>query len=405
MVRVYVARQPILDRNGKIFGYELLFRSGFTDRALISDGTSATARVLESLLSIFGLRSLLGRKKGFVNVDNSEEILKVLDLLPPEHIGFEILEDVVLSQDFLNVLYDIKGKGYLLALDDFEFREELIPYLSLVDFVKIDVLECNGEHLRRAVEKVRSDYDVKLIAEKVESYEMFRCCEDLGFEYFQGYFFQEPQIMTSKTIEPQYAALIRLYNMLSTGKDIKEIEAVFKKFSDLSLKLLQLINSAYYALRQPVKSIRHAILMLGYRNLLKWILLLMYSLDEEDMSSNPLFEEASIRGFFMERLADFLSQSKDEKEEAFMVGVLSLIDVLLGVPMEIVVEEMSLEKSIKDALLNRRGTLGDMLSIVEGVQRGKVDKIKGLQEKYGLSLSDMLHLQTEALRDYSNLEV
>jgi len=107
----------------------------------------------------------------------------------------------------------------------------------------------------------------------------------------------------------------------------------------------------------------------------------------------------------MERLADFLSQSKEEKEEAFMVGVLSLIDVLLGVPMETVVEEMSLERRIKDALLGRKGTLGDMLNIVESVQRGKMDKVSGLREKYGLNVSDILHLQTEALRDYSNLEV
>ncbi len=405
MVRVYLARQPILDRNGRIFGYELLFRSGFTDSALITDGSVATAKVIESLVSIFGIKALLNGKKGFVNVDSSEEILKILDILPPQHIGFEVLEHAVLGRDFYNTLLDMKLKGYLLALDDFDFKDELEPYLKIVDFVKIDVIENSGERLEEAVERLRSEFKVKLIAEKVENYETFKHCSSLGFEYFQGFFFQEPQIMTTKTIEPQYAALIRLYNMLSAGKEVKEIEGVFKKFSDLSLKLLQLINSAYYSLRQPVKSIRHAILMLGYRNLLKWILLLMYSIKEEDFTSDPLFEEASIRGFFMERLADWLSYGKDEKEEAFMVGVLSLIDVLLGVPMETVVNEMNLEKNIKEALLTRRGSLGEMLCIVENVQRGKVDKIRDLQEKHGLTTSDLLSIQTEALKDFASLEV
>lgn len=193
--------------------------------------------------------------------------------------------------------------------------------------------------------------------------------------------------------------------MLSMGKEIDEIESVFKKFSDMSIKLLQLVNSAYFAIRQPVKSIRHAILMLGYKNLLKWILLLMYSLNEDDISSSPLFEEASIRGFFMERLADMLSQGRDEKEEAFMVGVLSLMDVLLGVPMESVVDDLNLDQRVKDALLRRRGILGDMLTIVENVQRGQMAKIQDLQSKYGLTSSDLLHLQTEALKDYTNLDL
>jgi EAL and modified HD-GYP domain-containing signal transduction protein len=405
MVRVYVARQPILDRDGKIFAYELLFRTGFTDSALVTDGRVATARVIESLISIFGIKPLLNGKKGFINVDDSDEILKILDILPSKHIGFEVLEGAVLSENFYKTLVEIRSKGYTLALDDFSFRDELIPYLGIVDFVKIDVLEHDREELKEAVRKIREGFEVKLIAEKVENYEMFKFCSSLGFEFFQGFFFQEPQIMTTKTIEPQYAALIRLYNLLSTGKEIKEIEAIFKKFSDLSLKLLQLINSAYYSLRQPIKSIRHAILMLGYRNLLKWILLLMYSLKEDDFSSDPLFEEASIRGFFMERLADWLSRGKDEKEEAFMVGVLSLIDVLLGVPMEIVVSEMNLEKNIKDALLSRRGQLGEMLTMVESVQRGKMDSLKELSNKYSLTASDLLTIQTEALKDFASLEV
>ena len=405
MVRVYVARQPILDRNGKIFGYELLFRSGFTDKALISDGTSATARVVESLLNIFGFKALLGNKMGFVNVGTPEEILKIIDLLPPQQIGFEILEGVFFNSYFQETLSEIKEKGYTLALDDFKPGKEQNPHLEVVDFVKIDVIEFRGERLRDVVEGIKNSFNVKLIAEKVEDYEMFRFCEELGFEYFQGYFFQEPQIMTSRAIEPQHTALIRLYNMLSMGKEIDEIESVFKKFSDMSIKLLQLVNSAYFAIRQPVKSIRHAILMLGYKNLLKWILLLMYSLNEDDISSSPLFEEASIRGFFMERLADMLSQGRDEKEEAFMVGVLSLMDVLLGVPMESVVDDLNLDQRVKDALLRRRGILGDMLTIVENVQRGQMAKIQDLQSKYGLTSSDLLHLQTEALKDYTNLDL
>ena len=403
MVKIFIARQPIIDRDGRIFAYELLFRSGFVDRAEIEEGRVATVRVIESLISSFGLRTLLRDKKGFINIDETLDILSIVEVLPADRIGFEILETSALSEAFLNRVKGLKDLGYELSLDDFVFSEDLVPFLSVVDYVKIDVLEYDETTLAEAFRTAKG-FGVKTIAEKVETYDMFRICYELGFDYFQGYFFQKPQVVASRTIEPAYTALIRLYNLVSQEAEIKEIEKVFKKFSELSVKLLQLINSAYYSLRQPVRSIRHAILMLGYRNLLRWVLLLMYSMRQEDFSSDPLFEEASIRGFFMERIARRVFQDKEMADKAFITGVLSLVDVLLGVPREEAVELMRIEEDIKRALLNREGTLGDMLSIVEGVQRWKFRQIKKILKSYRLTPQEVLELQAQAMRDYASLE-
>ncbi len=407
MVKIYVARQPILDREGKIFAYELLFRSGFKNRADIgeNEGVRATAKVIESVVSSVSFSRIIRDKKGFINIDETSEILSIVELLPPERIGFEILETAVLSQDFLDTLTELKELGYELSLDDFIYSEEFIPYLKLVDYVKIDVLEHSLEDVERIIQEVR-DYDVRLIAEKVETYETFKVCRELGFHYFQGFFFQEPRVIVSKTVEPAYAALVHLYNMVSEEREIKDIEKVFKKSSELSVKLLQFINSAYYSLRQPVKSIRYAVLMLGYRNLLKWILLLMYSVRSEDFTSDPLFEEASVRGFFMERLANFLYGDKETSEQAFITGVLSLIDVLLGLPMGEAVRHLSLEEEIQKALISRGGKLGGMLSLVESVQRGHLENMEKLLATYGdrLTLDKLLQLQVEAVEEYAKIE-
>ena len=404
MVRLFLARQPIIGRDGKIFAYELLFRSGYSDKADVEDGGKATAKVIEHLISSFGLKKVLGNKKGFINIDESTNIISVVDILPPERIGFEILESSVLGEDFFTVLKKLKDLGYELSLDDFVYSEEFIPYLDLVDYVKIDVLNKRSYPLEEALERVRK-HNVKAIAEKVETHEVYEECYRLGFDYFQGFFFQKPQLLTSKTVEPAYTALIRLYNLLASEAEVQELEKVFKRFSDLSVKLLQLINSAYYSLRQPIKSIRHAVLMLGYRNLTKWVLLLMFSLKGEDFSSAPLFEEASIRGFFMENLTRKVFKDEDLAGEAFITGLLSLIDVLLGVPMEEIVRSMMLEDQIRKALLEREGPLGDMLSLVEATRRNTLDKVRSLMERYGLSTSDLYSLQTEAITNYSELEL
>ena len=404
MVRIFLARQPIVGRDGKIFAYELLFRSGYSDRADIKDGGKATAKVIEHLISSFGLNRVLRDKKGFINIDEGTDILNVVDILPPERIGFEVLETSVLSENFLSTLRRLKEMGYELSLDDFVYSEELIPYLDLVDYVKIDVLDKRSYPLERALE-VTKRHGVKVIAEKVETYDIYRKCHEMGFDYFQGFFFQKPQLVTSKTVEPAYAALIKLYNLLSSEADVGELERVFKRFSDLSVKLLQLVNSAYYSLRQPIKSIRHAVLMLGYRNLMKWVLLLMFSLRGEDFASDPLFEEASIRGFFMEKLAVKVFRDDDIAGEAFITGVLSLVDVLLGVPKEEVIESMILEENIRRALLEGEGPLGDLLKLVEATQKGTLDRVKPLMERYELKPADLYSLQTEAIVSYSELDL
>ncbi len=402
ITRLYLGRQPIIDREGRIVAYEILFRERTEGGARVKDSARATARVVEAILDL-GVDRVTNHKLGFVNIGYDENLLKTLKILPCERIGFEVLESEEPTTDLLNLIREFKSMGYQISLDDFSYSKSYDEILKEVDYVKIDVVECNCmDKIAEIHEKVKS-FGVKTIAEKVETYDMYSHCLSVGFDLFQGFFFQKPKVVEDRTIEPSYTTLMEIYRLVSQERSVKVIEECFKRHSELSLKLLQLINSAYYSLREPIKSIRHAILMLGYKNILRWVILLMYSLKGDSPQSDPLFEEASIRGFFMEELAKSLRAGEELKEKAFITGVLSLLDVLLETTMDRVVEGMALDTEIKGALTHRSGTLGELLSLVEAYEHGDHKTYEEISSHMNLTQEDLSRASAEAIKTYSDM--
>lgn len=397
--KVFIGRQPIINRNKKIFGYELLFRSSMVSDAKVLNNIKATANVIVNALNNVGLKRLIGEKKGFINVD--AEILEsgIFDLLPKENMVLEILETVELTDNIVELCRRLREEGYQLALDDFVYGEPLSPVMSATNYVKMDLPMYNRQSLTGVVDQLKK-YPIKLIAEKVETKEDFEFCYSLGFDYFQGYFFAKPSVVTAKSLSPAQLVLIELSRSLSREDEFYIIEALFKKNPELNYKLLKFMNSAAFYTSEKITSLRQSLALLGYRNLQKWVMLLLFAGEGGDFRLSPLLERAALRGRIMELLAKKISNDPVIADSAFMTGVLSLIDILLELPIANILKEFNLSQDINNALIHREGFLGTLILIVEMLEQEKFNLMQQLLSKYNVTLEDLFSIEIDAIVEY-----
>ena len=398
---VFIGRQPILDRNQRIFGYELLFRNGQVFSADVSDDVQATASVMVNALSDMGIKSLIGEKRGFINIEEKLLGSGIIELLPRDQTVIEILETVDLNVEVVDLCRKLRKKGYHFALDDFVYRESATPMFEIVEYVKMDALATDRDTLEN-VSQVLKGSSSRLLAEKVETREDFDYLKNLGFNLFQGYFFARPSIITAKSISPALMVLIELLGLLSREADIYLIEQLFRRHPELDIKLLRFMNSAAFYTSQKVTSIKHSIILLGYRKLQKWVTLLLFAGAEHDMETNPLLERAAIRGRVSELLAKRMNKDDATADSAFITGVLSLADALFQMPIETVLGELNLAVEIKDALIRRQGFLGVLMSIVEGLESDDLAEVETLLKECGLALPDLFSIEKTAIIEYEN---
>lgn len=406
MEKVYIGRQPIINKNETIYGFELLFRSGATKSANINitEGTGATATVLVHSLNDLGLNNLTGKKKAFINVNFEILSSGFCELLPGENTVFEILEDVKVTHALIDICKSIKSKGYKIALDDFTYSESYKPLLEIADFLKIDLLANKKEDLPVLVKLLRS-YPAKLIAEKVETKEDFSYCAHLGFDLFQGYFFERPSIIEGTSIPPSQLILLELFNELSRESNIDVIDRLFKKSPELDIKLINFINSAAFYHSQKITSIKQGIIILGYRNLQKWIALMLFSKTGVDVKSNPLLERAAFRGLFMELVVNRITKNITMGDQAFITGILSLAESILNIKTEDLIKKLNLSDEIKEALINRGGLLGETLTLVEMLENNQINEMDAILEKYRFSLTQLYELETQAIMNFESMDV
>jgi EAL and modified HD-GYP domain-containing signal transduction protein len=398
---VYIGRQPILDRTKTIFGYELLFRNGQTSKAEVVSNIKATASVMVNALNNIGIQRLIGDRKGFVNVDREILASGLIDLLPKDSTILEILETVEVTEELVDLCAKLRHVGYHFALDDFVFTEAHVPLFEVARYVKIDIMATPREALAELSHAMRKR-GLSLLAEKVETQEEYDLCRNLGFDLFQGYFFAKPSLITAKTISPTQLVLLELYKLVSKEEEFNVIEGMFRKNPELNLKLLKFINSAAFYTNQKITSIRQAIALLGYKNLKKWVTLLLYSGEAEDMKASPLLERAALRGRVMELLTKRITGDGRLSDTAFITGVLSLIDVLFQMPMDKIVEELNLAPEINDALLTRTGLMGTLLSSMERLEEDKFDDIAGIFDQFKVGLEDLFLAEKTAIIEYEN---
>lgn len=371
----FIGRQPILDRDGHIYAYELLFRQAGENVANVTDNSAATARVLINAIQNIGLETLLGGKYGFINADEHIILDGALDILPKEQFVIEILETTNVTPELVQRVTEYGEAGYTFALDDMilskEYYDTFKTLFRVVDYIKVDYMFCDKNVLPKHVE-VFKKMKVKLLAEKVETQEDFKLCADMGFDLFQGYFFARPVVITSKSLDPSKAATVQLINMLRQDADASELEKIIKNYPDLYINLLKFMNSAAFFTRGQVTSIKHAMAMLGRENLGKWLYLILYAGPGNDSFDNPLLVTAQVRARAMENLCMQSNTSSDKAGEAYLVGLLSLMDVVFNMKIEDVLKQFNLSDEIKDAVVKKNGVLGLILKTVMDYERDNV---------------------------------
>lgn len=376
----FIARQPIVDPKHRIVAYELLFRhTGQAETAQINSDAEAGIAVLNNALCDMGTEWLLKGKQAFINMGSSMLLSDFSSLLPKDKVVIEVLETVEANDRILARLQELKQQGYRFALDDFRLRPESQALLPFASFVKLDVLDYAPEDLARIVQTVRR-YPAKLVAEKVETLEQFNQCRELGFDFFQGYYFARPETLAERIINPAHATVLQLMDKVRRDADVKDLENLFKQDVALTFKLMRYINSAGYGLSCEVQSIRHAVSILGMQPLYRWLTLLLATAGTH-ATSPALARTAITRG----RLCELLGKSslpRSDQENLFIVGVFSLLPAMLDMTMEQVLERVVIPDKIADALLDRSGLYGPFLALAEAMEEDD----SGLLENLTLSL-------------------
>ena len=388
----YLARQPILDRDGKIFAYELLFRDSPTsDSAVIASDVLATAQVLENVLNNIGLPKLIGDHKAFVNCSREMLLDNLFGLLNPRCFVLEILEDVEVDDALVKAVAHYKARGFEIALDDFIFNNDFLkrcaPLYPYVSYVKMDLVDNSEEDLIKAAAFFKAK-NIKILAEKVETKATFKKCLACGYDYFQGFFFAKPELVTGKKIDATSAAILRILLLLRKHPGLDELCNCFSEYGDVAANLLRFVNSDAQFRSQDISNVRDAIVWIGMRNIQEWLMLMLYARPEMGMTpqSSPLFQNASHRAKFLEILARVVSGTDhDLPAKAFMVGLISRMDALVGAPLESILTESGADEDIREALLQRSGRLGLLLRLADAVEQDDQPMILEILKKLNIS--------------------
>lgn len=363
----FLARQPILGRDQCLVAYELLFRSAGACEANVTDHASATAAVI-SHASQLGLEAVLGGRMAFLNVDEVVLMSDFVRFLPNEGVILEILETVQATPELIARVVELRALGFKFALDDvIAASEDVCKLLDLADVIKVDVRGVERADLPGLVAKFQGRQK-KLLAEKVETFEEFELCLGLGFDYFQGFYFARPAILSGKKIAPSELVILRLLDLINSDASNDEIEMAVKRDASVGLNLLRLVNTpAAGVAERRIDSLGEALARLGRDQLQRWLQILLYSKPGASVELNsPLLQMASTRGKLLELMTEKLHPGRRAcADTGFTVGIMSLTDALFSMSMEDILKTVVVPEEVRNALLKREGEFGEMLRVVE----------------------------------------
>lgn len=370
MANFIIGRQQIFDQKLNIFGYEILFRGDDFDLNRKDEATQATNQVITDTILEIGLNTIVGPHKAFINFTTQNILEKTPLNLPKDRIVIEVLENVEISPRIIDNLKELSKLGYTIALDDFVFSAEWRPLVEFADIIKLDILEM-GESKTRALIKYLKQYNVKLLAEKVETYAEYQYLLELGCDYFQGFFFNKPNIVPGKRLSVNQTVAIQLLNTVNNPDvEFEDLTKIISLDVGLSYKLLRYINSAFFALPNKVSSINHAISYLGLKEIKRWINILTLA----SLTNKPeaIMQNALIRGKMCEQLA---SLSGNKSDNFFLIGILSNLDSLLDMPLDEALSQLPLADDIVSAILHKSGLGGEALLCVISYEHWDISSI------------------------------
>lgn len=368
----FIARQPILDRKLRNVGYELLFRSGPQNAFHDADPNEASRSVIADSSLLLGLRTLVEGKTAYFNVTREVLLSGHVTVLPADQVVIEIMETVMADDDVIAAVAALRGLGYTIALDDFVYHEGSLPLVKYAQIIKLDFLNSSAEERREIIGKL-GRRGLQFLAEKVETMESVEEARDLGCSFFQGYFFSRPMILRSREVPGFKVQSLRILQEIQRPQlDFGDIEKLIKHDVSISYKLLRYTNSAAFGFRREISSLQEAMHLLGEREVRKILSLIVMTTLGRDRPEQ-LLTDSVVRGRFCEELAPRLGMSK-RAQDLFFLGMFSMIDAIVGRPMDQVLVDLPISIDVKEALLGTRGRLRTLLDFVVAFERGEWER-------------------------------
>ena len=382
----YVARQPIVDREERVFGYELLFRDGL-ENAFSGDRDEASRATLDRTL-LMGLDVLCDGRRAFVNCTRNTLLKGMVTVLPSTSTVVEILETVPPDEEVIAACRSLKEAGYLIALDDYVADDPREPLVEIADIIKVDMPLTTEEQQCELIKRY-GPWRCRMLAEKIETQKDFLRARNQGFVYFQGYFFRRPEMLNTRDVPANQMNYLRLLQEVSHPElDVVGLEKLIKSETSVCYRLLRYLNSPMFGLKTEVHSVRHALSMLGEREVRRWVRLVA-AVGAGQEKSSDLVLSALVRGRFGELLAPRVPHGGSD---LFLLGLLSLIDAMLEMPMADVLEKIPLDHETKAVFLGQPSLLRPVYHLMLAHETGEWEA--------AARLSADLHLDSEEIAGY-----
>jgi len=409
MEHIYLGRQPIIGLDGELFAYEVLYRD--KDKSnIIKDNRYASALVISNILNKFGKEALLGNRKAFVKIDRKLLMQDLIFSIPHEFFIFSILDDVEFDEKVIERVEQLYDKGYVLAINDVTLTNEKIqnmtPILTKLSYVKIDFDHEIAENTKALISHLKTNR-IKIVGTKIEKNSDYVLAKKLGCEYFQGYFFAEPNIVENAKFDADRLSVIKLCDLLMRDTNIDELTSEFEKNHAVTVQLLQFINSAAFHFRKKISSIHHILMLMGRRPLAQWLMLMIYSKSiSMGKENSPLMLMVKHRTELMQNILKEIEPDvrSNMLGEAYFVGVLSLIDTIFGVELEKVLQQLYISDEVADALLKNEGILGEIYTIVKKIEAFDTEAINEFTQKYNISHKSMNHIILMSMQEVNRFE-
>ena len=397
----YIARQPIMDRHNRVFGYEILFRGHKPDEEL-DKGTVMTASAVNNLMNVIGVENVIGLHKGIIKITPLFLKRKLIEALPKENLIFAIFEEDLSDPEVVELVRKYKNEGYTFAVNDLHHPEALEqPHvLELFDYIKIDHEALDDDRIRQIV-RAAKNHGIRTICTKIETRKAHQEMLETGCDYFQGYFFKEPEILEEYPIRAETGAILLLWNLIRNDASTDELVEAFEREHTITLQLLRFINSPFFSLRQTVTSIRHLITLLGRNQLSQWLLVMLFAKESQrDDGNHPLVLMVINRTELMTGLLKLIepNASRSEQETAYLVGMLSLIHLIFHRPPREILHHLHVSEDIEEALFEGNNLYGRLLNMVRVIENNDVAKLNQIVQKYQLSPDAINRLTLEAMK-------
>lgn len=391
----FIARQPIFDRGLKVYGYELLHRKSDQNQFSGIDDDQATAELLYNTFFVMGLNDLTDHTRGFINFSKEMIDSKTPYILPKKSIIIEVLERKNATEATVDACKKLRSMGYTIALDDFIFDDGNMPLIALADIIKVEYPAVDPSVQRSMIKKYHSK--IKFLAEKIETREEFRIAFDMGYDYFQGYFFSRPSIVMAKEVETLNINLLRIIEEMNRPEpSVKTISDIVSSDLGLSYKLLKLVNSVYFESFNKIQTISQAVVYVGIQELSQWFTIMLVK-DMQNVENAEIVKLSIIRAKMMGLLAEALHLQQNQLD-CFFTGMFSFLDVLMNQPMNQLLEGLPLAEDVKQALLGADNLFRRLLDSVIACEMADW---QGIEKRYPIDCigeNKFMEFYLEALR-------